>query len=87
LGTEKLAELGLSAELAKSQVWWVDPSGKLSGADRAIGKALVACRGWRRLAGRVILAPPASWVAPALYRLVARYRYALPGGTPACRLG
>jgi len=39
-----------------------------------------------RLLGWLGTVPPWSWLAEAGYRVVARYRYRLPGGTPACRV-
>ena len=30
--------------------------------------------------------PPLRWLAPYLYRLIARNRHRLPGGTPACAI-
>jgi predicted DCC family thiol-disulfide oxidoreductase YuxK len=85
LGAPALAGLGLTVEDARSAAWWVDGRGPARG-HRAIGRALQAGGGWRRLAGTLVLTPPASWGAAVAYRLVVRYRYRLPGGTPACRL-
>jgi predicted DCC family thiol-disulfide oxidoreductase YuxK len=71
-------------ELARS-VWWIDGDGQSSGS-RALARALLAAsRPWP-LVGRLLLTPPVSWLAPPLYRLIARYRHHLPGATPACRL-
>jgi predicted DCC family thiol-disulfide oxidoreductase YuxK len=39
-----------------------------------------------RLLGRAMQHPPVSWVAAPAYRLVAKYRYKLPGATDACRI-
>ena len=39
-----------------------------------------------RILGWLGTVPPWSWAASAAYRLVAKYRYRLPGGTPACRM-
>jgi predicted DCC family thiol-disulfide oxidoreductase YuxK len=64
--------------------WWIDGSRREEGS-RAVGRALVAAGGLWVMAGWVLLVPPVSWVAPLGYRLVARYRYRLPGGTPACK--
>lgn len=81
-----LDQLGLSTDEARSRVWLV------SGSRRYGGAAAVAAllRGQPNPALRVLgwlgTVPPWSWAAEAGYRLVARYRYRLPGGTPACRL-
>ena len=36
------------------------------------------------LAGWLLLLPPVSWFGAVGYKLVARYRYRLPGATAAC---
>jgi predicted DCC family thiol-disulfide oxidoreductase YuxK len=36
--------------------------------------------------GRILLSPPMRPLAAVGYRIVARYRYRLPGATPACRV-
>lgn len=87
LRQEGLSELGLTVENAQEAAWWVEGSGGLSKGHKAIGRSLMASRGWRRTAGALVLAPPVSWIAACVYWLVARYRYRLPGATPACRFG
>lgn len=86
LGPDGLAELGLTVEQAQDSAWWVDGAGRLFAGHRAVAMSLAACTGWRRSVGLLIKSPPASPVAAVVYRLVARYRYRLPGGTPACRV-
>ncbi|WP_390624259.1 thiol-disulfide oxidoreductase DCC family protein [Fodinicola feengrottensis] len=44
-----------------------------------------AGRGWRPL-GHFLALRPVRWVADPLYRLIARNRSHLPGGTPYCSL-
>ncbi len=84
LGPEALAETGLSQEDVKRAAWWISDGQREEGC-RAVGRALVAAgNGWA-IVGRILLAPPVSWIAPFGYRVVARYRYRLPGGTPACK--
>jgi predicted DCC family thiol-disulfide oxidoreductase YuxK len=46
----------------------------------------IAIGGAWSVLGRVMLIPPFSWLAAGVYRLVARYRYRLPGATDACRV-
>lgn len=36
--------------------------------------------------GSVAMSPALRWFAKPTYRLVAKYRHKLPGGTPACKL-
>lgn len=86
LGSEGLQHLGLSADQVAVSAWWVDAEDDLFDAERAIGKALQACRapwGWL---GTAVLRAPGRWLARLLYPLVARHRHRLPGGTPACRV-
>ena len=77
---------GLTEAEASAAVQWVDGEQRLSGA-RAIAAVLRRCGGAWPLVGRLIDLPPMRPLAALGYRLVARYRYRLPGGTPACRIG
>lgn len=81
-----LATVGLSVEQVSASVWWLDGDSATEHSSRAIGRALVARRGPWALAGRVLLVPLVRPLADAAYRLVARHRHQLPGGTPVCRL-
>ena len=87
LGQSGLRALGLSLPEAQAAAWWVDGSNRRFRGHRAVGRALLAGGGGRRVAGALVLTPPLSWAAAVLYRLVARYRHRLPGATPACRVG
>jgi predicted DCC family thiol-disulfide oxidoreductase YuxK len=86
LGEEALATFGLSLSDVEQAAWWVDAAGTRERGHRAAGRALQAGGGWRRMLGWFVLRPPTSWLAAGVYRLVVRFRYRLPGGTPACRL-
>lgn len=81
-----LDRLGLDAEHAARAAWWFEPSGRRLRGHRAIGAALVACGGfWRTVGLLLMLPPPIAWVATAAYALIARLRGVLPGIVPACR--
>ncbi|TDB98428.1 DUF393 domain-containing protein [Actinomadura sp. 7K534] len=81
-----LGELGTTAERAEHEVLWIDRAGRVSGGAEAVGRLLTAAGGpWRAL-GVVMRVAPASWAAHAAYRLIARNRHRLPGGTAACAL-
>jgi predicted DCC family thiol-disulfide oxidoreductase YuxK len=84
LGEDGLAELGLTPEAAQQAAWWVDGDGRRFRGHLAVAKALLAARGWRRVAGAAIRVPPVSWAAAVGYRLVVRFRHRLPGSTRAC---
>ena len=85
LSPDAMAATRLSPEDLKRTAWWIDDHTREEGS-RAVARALVAAGGRWATVGRVLVAPPVSWVAPLGYRAVARYRYRLPGGTPACRV-
>jgi predicted DCC family thiol-disulfide oxidoreductase YuxK len=81
-----LAELGITEEQAAAAVQWVQSDGTVRSGHEAIAAVLsTAGRIWR-IVGRMALLPGISWLAAKAYRLVARNRYRLPGGTPACAL-
>jgi predicted DCC family thiol-disulfide oxidoreductase YuxK len=85
LGDEGLHDLGLSREQANASAWWVDGRGQF-GADKAIAKALLACRApWSWLGGALVV-PPGTWLGRFLYPVIARHRHRLPGSTAACRV-
>ncbi len=75
----------LSADELARAAWWIDGDCQEEGA-RAVARALIATEGPWAIVGKVLLHPPLAWLAPWGYRLVARYRSRLPGGTPACKL-
>jgi predicted DCC family thiol-disulfide oxidoreductase YuxK len=80
-----LADLGLTADQCRAAVQWVGRDGQVASGHRAIAAALRAGHlVWRPL-GALLVAPGISWLAGRLYSWVADHRYALPGGTPACR--
>jgi predicted DCC family thiol-disulfide oxidoreductase YuxK len=81
-----LADLGITAEQATEAVQWVEPGGTVRSGHEAIGAVLgrTGLPWW--VLGRAILLPGVSWLAGKVYGLVARNRYRLPGGTPACRV-
>lgn len=82
-----LDELGVTAAQATEAVQWVEVDGTVRSGHEAIA-AVLRTAGWPwRLAGRVLLLPGISTLAAATYRLIARNRHRLPGGTPACEIG
>ncbi|MFF4127008.1 Protein of unknown function, DUF393 [Microbispora rosea] len=71
---------GLTRAEVETSVQLLGPDGLRAHGARAIALLLVLQprTAWR-VAGRVMLTPPVSWVAEAGYRLVSRYRHLLPG--------
>lgn len=72
--------MSVPGRVGRRPVRWV-------GADEAIAAMLGAVGPPWRIAGRALLLPGVSRLAAAGYRLVARNRHRLPGGTPACATG
>jgi predicted DCC family thiol-disulfide oxidoreductase YuxK len=81
-----LDQHGLSKSDVQDAAWWVDDSGLRERGHRAVGRALQADGGFWKVLGRCALTPPTSLVAAGIYKVVVRWRYKLPGGTPACRV-
>ena len=79
-----LDELGLTEAECEQAVQWVTVDGDHCSAERAIIAALAhAGGGWARC-GSIMALPGVRQLAGVVYRLVARYRHRLPGGTAAC---
>ncbi len=78
--------LGLTEADVTTAAYWIDEDGTAHRGHRAIEFALKQAGSPWRAAGTVIGLPPFVWLAPVVYRLVAKYRYKLPGATDACRL-
>jgi predicted DCC family thiol-disulfide oxidoreductase YuxK len=81
-----LPALGLTTKLASSRVWFVTTEGKFGGAAAMAAILRTQPNGALRFLGWLGTVPPWSWAAELGYRLVARYRHKLPGGTPACAM-
>lgn len=81
-----LSRFGITEEQARSRVWLVTGGRQFGGAAAVAAILRGQPNPLLRLLGWLGTVPPWSWAAEAGYRLVARYRYRLPGGTPACRL-
>lgn len=79
-----LASLAVTEERARYEVLWVTPTGRVYGGAQAVAKILLSAGGAWPVAGAVLTLPPVRWAAHGVYRLVARHRRRLPGGTPAC---
>lgn len=81
-----LTSYGTTIERARREVLWVAPDGSICGGADAIAAWMRYRGGPYGALGWAMSQPPACWVAAAVYRLVARHRQRLPGGTPACAL-
>ena len=81
-----LAKLGITAERAAREVLWVTPDGEVFGGAAAFARWLRFRGGAYAVAGRLMEAPGVRALAAAVYRLVAKNRHRMPGGSPACAL-
>ncbi|WP_055586069.1 thiol-disulfide oxidoreductase DCC family protein [Peterkaempfera griseoplana] len=71
---------------AEQEVLWVTPSGQVHGGAQAVARLLMRAGGAWAVVGAVLVLPPGRWIAAGAYRLIARNRHRMPGGTPACAL-
>lgn len=81
-----LKALRLDEERAAARVYLVVGEESYGGHHAFARILIVQKSALLRGIGRVMDVPPVSWVAALAYRLVARFRHRLPGGTPACAL-
>lgn len=81
-----LETLPVTEAACRQAVQWVAADGTVASAHDAFIAALLHAGGRWALLGRLVGLPGVRSVAAVVYRLVARYRYRMPGGTPACRL-
>jgi predicted DCC family thiol-disulfide oxidoreductase YuxK len=82
----ELGPLGVTEDEAEAAVQWIDEDGGVSAGPVAISHLLVDGGPWWRPLGWLLRIAPVRWAAWPVYRLVARNRHRLPGGTAACSL-
>ena len=81
-----LEALGTSSERTSREVLWVDPAGRIYGGAAAFAQWLQFRGGAYAVPGRLMDLPGVRSLAAAVYRLIARNRHRMPGGSPACAL-
>ena len=81
-----LDELGVTADQCRAAVQWIGQDAQVASGHAAIAATLRAGYPIWRPIGALLVAPGFSWLAERAYSWVAAHRYALPGGTPACRM-
>ena len=81
-----LEALGTSSERTRREVLWVTPAGDIYGGAEAFAEWLKFRGGAYAVPGRAMGLPGVRRLAAAVYRLVARNRSRMPGGSPACAL-
>ena len=90
-----LTALGVTQAEAEEAVIWIAPAGhggaggaggEVAAGPVAIARLLTDAGSFWRPLGWVLDLAPVRWVAWPVYRLIARNRHRLPGGTAACSL-
>ncbi len=81
-----LDALGVTQAEAEAAVVWVAAGQPTAAGPEAIARLLVDAGSYWRVLGRVLGLRPVLWAAWPVYRLIARNRHRLPGGTAACSL-
>ncbi|MFI9466322.1 thiol-disulfide oxidoreductase DCC family protein [Streptomyces sp. NPDC052492] len=82
-----LTALKVTEDRANREVIWISPvGGKVYGGQRALSAVLMSGRKRWWWLGFVLRMPPVNWMARGVYRVVAKNRHRLPGGTVACSL-
>lgn len=81
-----LAALGTTTERAQREALWVGTDGAIYGGAAAFAEWLRFRGAGYAVAGQLLSMPLARSVASAVYRLIAKNRHRMPGGSPACAL-
>ncbi len=81
-----LPSLGLTEAQCREALQWVGSDGGHASGPDAVAAMLCASRRPGRALGKILQTPFVRPGAAVAYRWVARNRYRLPGGTPACEM-
>ena len=81
-----LAALGTTTERARREALWVDIDGTIDGGAAAFAEWLKFRGGAYGIVGRLMDLPGVRALAAGVYRMIAKNRHRLPGGSPACTL-
>ena len=83
---EPWQRLDLAPTDVESAAWWIDGNGVKHSGHRAVAASLRAIGGRWGAVGRLLSVPPVSWLAQAVYSVVAanRRRFSRWGVTPEC---
>jgi predicted DCC family thiol-disulfide oxidoreductase YuxK len=81
-----LAQLGLTTEQCNAALQWVFRDSRVRSGSRAVAALLRSSNfGWAIL-GVAIDLPVVRLISSAIYKVIAKNRQHLPGGTAACAL-
>jgi len=81
-----VAAFGLTTEQTADRVWLVMGEQHFGGHEAFAWLLILQGKLALRAIGRFMLLPGVDGFSALAYRLIARYRHRLPGGTPACKL-
>ena len=81
-----LAALGTTEDRTRREVLWVTPAGEIYGGAGAVARWLQFRGNPYAILGRLMEVWPVRPLAAAVYRLIAKNRHRMPGGSPACAL-
>ena len=81
-----LTALGTSAERTQREALWVATDGTIHGGAAVFAEWLQFQGGGYEVMGRGMNLPVIRDLAAAAYRMIAKNRHRLPGGSPACAL-
>ena len=81
-----LAALGTTQQRAQQEALWIAADGSIFGGAEAFAAWLRYRGGSYGVAGRALSLPGIRGLAAAVYRLIAKNRHRMPGGSPACAL-
>lgn len=81
-----LAALGTTPARTQREVLWVRPDGTIYGGAAAVSQWLQFRGQPYAIVGRAMDLPVVRRLAAAVYRVIARNRSRMPGGSPACAL-
>ncbi len=81
-----LKVLGLTTEQCNQALQWVNSEGRIRSGSRAVAELLKSANGVWPVLGVLIDLPIIRLISSAIYKLIAKNRQHLPGGTAACAL-
>jgi predicted DCC family thiol-disulfide oxidoreductase YuxK len=82
----ELSQYGLTKEQVSDQVYLAIEEKNFGGHEAFAMVFMVQPNLFLRFLGKVMISKYLRWFTKPAYRLVAKYRHKLPGGTPACKL-
>ncbi|CAL9310763.1 hypothetical protein SUDANB51_03516 [Streptomyces sp. enrichment culture] len=79
-----LEDLGTDRPRAMREMLWVHRDGRVTGGALAFADLFRHLGGPWRVTDLLLRTPPTRWLAAGAYRLIAKNRHRMPGGTAAC---